>query len=123
MLDPVDLFLEATLLFIDSKFCGVDSLFSCQFESRNQTVLLFEQIFGNQDWEIVFLMVCSLHLCPGQPINQRHRFPTIWLPYVHSLDWISLVDEVSDFNNRWVPGIEFRLRRNATLGTVMLRHG
>ncbi|DAC54933.1 MAG TPA: hypothetical protein D7H84_01390, partial [Candidatus Poseidoniales archaeon] len=38
--------------------------------------------------------------------------PAIWPPYIHTFDWITLVNQVRCFNNKRIPFIEvFNFRR------------
>ena len=123
--DPINFFFEASFFLFIPKVIRVYTLFSCTLQPCYESVFTIKEVLWDEEWEIDFLMVGSLHLSMSQRVNEFHGFPTIWPPHIHALDWIAFVDQFRSLNNEWVPFVEVLFfRRNAAFGlTRSLAHG
>ena len=124
VLNPIHFFLESAVLLLVSEVIGVNTLFPCSLESSHQGVFLLEQILGNQQREVDFLVLCAFHFRMGECVDELHRLPTVRPPDIHPFDGVSFVDQFGSLHHEGVPFVEvLRLGRNASLRFSMAHGG
>ena len=116
VLDPVNFLLEAAFFLFVTQIVGVHPLLSGSLQSSDEGIFLFEEMLGDEQGEIHFLVIGAFHLCVGQAVDEFHRLPAVGPPHVHALDGVPLVNQLRRFNDEGVPLVEvLRFGRNASL--------
>ncbi len=68
-------------------------------------------------------MTSSIHFSMSECVDLSHCFPAIWPPYIHSFDWITLVNKFRCFDDKWVPRVEiFNLARDSAFCLCRFAH-